>query len=241
MTPPSSSAAQRRQRLIERLRAYFIAGVLVTGPLALTLYLTWLFVDFIDTSVSSLLPGHYNPATYLPFHIPGLGLVIAVVGLTLVGALTAGYFGRFVLRLSERLLARMPIIRGIYGAVKQIFETVLANQSNTFREVVLVEFPRRGMWSVAFVTSRAEGEIEEHSGSGAVSIYVPTTPNPTSGYLLYVSRSELIALSMTVEEAIKLVISGGILVPPDRRSPAERERPLEAAGASPSRAPGAAD
>jgi uncharacterized membrane protein len=215
VTPPMRP--ERRQRVIDRLRAYFIAGVLVTGPIALTLYLTWLFIHFIDTSVSSLLPHEYNPATYLPFTVPGLGLVIAVAGLTLTGALTAGYVGRLFLRLSERLLARMPVVRGIYGAVKQVFETVLAKQSNTFREVVLVEYPRRGAWTIGFVTTRAEGEIAEIVSRDTVGVYVPTTPNPTSGFLLFVPRDELVLLSMTVEEGIKMVVSLGIVVPPDRR------------------------
>src|SRR5260370_22747304 len=111
----------------------------------------------------------------------------------------------------------MPVIRSVYGAVKQIFETVLAKQSNTFREAVLVEFPRKGMWTIAFITGRTEGEVQDLAGTEAVSVYVPTTPNPTSGYLVFLPRRELIVLSMTVEEAIKMVISGGIVTPPDRR------------------------
>ncbi len=233
-TPPRKAS---RNHLVERLRAYFFAGILVTGPIALTLYLTWLFVHFIDSSVSRLLPDAYNPATYLPFDIPGLGLVIAVLGLTLIGALTAGYVGRLFLRISERIVARMPIIRGVYGAVKQIFETVLAKQSNTFREAVLVEFPRRGMWTIAFITGRTEGEVGDLTGPDTVGVYVPTTPNPTSGYLVFVPRSEVILLSMTVEEAIKMVISTGIVTPPDRRAgrgsaPAEREIALPRANPS---------
>src|SRR5215472_4175620 len=150
-TPPTPPPPRKkpRNRFVERLRAYFFAGVLVTGPIFLTLYLTWLFIHFIDSSVSWLLPDHYNPATYL--HVPGLGLVVGIIVLTAIGALTAGYVGRLFLRISERILARMPVIRNIYSAMKQIFETVLAKQSNTFREAVLVEFPRRGMWTIAFI------------------------------------------------------------------------------------------
>ncbi|HXP30049.1 MAG TPA: DUF502 domain-containing protein [Stellaceae bacterium] len=215
--PPALEPRRRRSHLMERLRAYFIAGILVTGPIALTLYLVWLFIAFFDGLVAKILPGRYNPETYLPFNVPGLGLVSAVVVLTLIGAATAGYLGRVFLRLSDRIMARMPVVRGVYSAVKQIFETVLAKQSNTFREVVLVEWPRAGMWTVAFVTARLEGEIRENAGPDAVAIYVPTTPNPTSGYLMFVPRRELITLAMSVEEGIKLVISGGIVTPPDRR------------------------
>jgi uncharacterized membrane protein len=222
---PPTAPTRLRLRLADRLRAYFFAGILITGPIALTLYLTWLFVHFIDQSVSELLPAGYDPAAYLPFHIPGVGLVIAVVGLTLIGAITAGFLGRVLVRWSERILARMPVIRGIYGAVKQIFETVLAKQSNTFREVVLIEFPRRDMWTIAFVTAVPEGELQEHAGPNAVAVFVPTTPNPTSGYLAFVRRRDLIPLAMTVEEGIKMVVSGGIVTPAERR-------PVTAAAAS---------
>jgi uncharacterized membrane protein len=165
----------------ERLRAYLIAGLLVTGPIALTFYLAWLFVSMIDGWVAGLIPDAYLPQTYLPVPIPGLGLIIVIGGLILIGALTAGYVGRLFLKLSDRIMTRMPVIRGIYGATKQIFETVLAKQSNTFREVVLVEFPRKDMWTIAFITGKTEGEIAEIAGDDPVSVYVPTTPNPTSG------------------------------------------------------------
>lgn len=219
-----------RNRLIERLRGYFFAGVLVTGPILLTIYLIWVFVGLIDGTMRWLLPDRYNPTTYL--HVPGLGVILGVITLTLIGAATANYVGRLFLRISDRILARMPVIRGVYGAMKQIFETVLAKQSNTFREAVLVEYPRRGMWTIAFITGRTEGEIRNLSGADPVSVYVPTTPNPTSGFLVFVPRSEVVMLSMTVEEAIKMVISVGIVTPPDRRPGALP--PAEAAMALPS-------
>jgi len=206
-----------RGTLAERLRAYLVAGLLVTGPISLTFYLAWVFVSSVDGWVAKLLPAEYNPAHWLPVPIPGLGVVLVVAGLILIGALTAGYLGRLLLRTSERLLNRMPVIRGLYSATKQIFETVLAKQSNTFREVVLVEFPRREMWTIGFITGRAEGEIRDLSDEPEVlNVYVPTTPNPTSGYLVFVPRRDVVALSMTVEEAIKFVISGGIVAPPPR-------------------------
>jgi uncharacterized membrane protein len=203
----------------ERLRAYFLAGILVTGPIAFTLWITWSIVDFVDRLVSHLVPTSYNPSTYFPFNIPGFGLVVAVVALTLIGWLTAGYVGRLLLRLSDRIMKRMPVVRSIYGALKQIFETVLAKRSSSFREVVLVEWPRRGMWTVAFVTAQGEGELKSNVAPDSIGLYVPTTPNPTSGYLVYVSREEVVPLSMSVEEGIKLVISGGIITPEVRDLP----------------------
>ncbi len=206
---------RRRRRFLirERLRGYFLAGILVTGPTALTLYLTWVFVNFIDVSVGYILPKEYNPETYLPFYIPGIGLIVAVIGLTLIGAATAGYLGRILMRINERILVRMPIVRGVYSAVKQIFETVLAKQSKSFREVVMIEWPRKEMWTIGFVTAPVEGEMALHSGSDSIAVYIPTTPNPTSGYLMFVPRKDAITLDMTVEDAIKYVISTGIVAP----------------------------
>jgi len=210
---PNRPRWRRRWPIMEHLRGYFIAGILVTGPTALTLYLTWTFITFIDNSVGHLLPDALNPQTYL--HIPGIGLIIAVVGLTLIGAATAGVLGRILLRWSERILARMPVVRGIYSAAKQIFETVLAKKSNSFREVVMIQWPRPGMWTIAFVTASVEGEMGDLVGQDPVAVYVPTTPNPTSGYLMFVRRQDVVTLSMTVEDAIKYVISTGIVQPPD--------------------------
>jgi uncharacterized membrane protein len=208
-----------------RLRAYFLAGVLITAPISITFYLAWLFINFVDSKVTPLIPLKYNPETYLPFATPGLGLVVVFVALTLIGALTAGFVGRLYLRTSERMLNRMPVIRGFYGAIKQILETVLAQQSNAFREAVLVEYPRRGMWAVAFITGRTKGEVQSLTEEECINIFLPTTPNPTSGFLLFVPKKELVPLSMSVEEAIKMVISGGIVTPPDRRSEAEKAIP----------------
>ena len=172
--------------LLARLRAYFLAGVLVTAPVAVTFYIVWLIVSFVDNRVSQLIPARYSPENYLPFGIPGLGLVIAIIVLTLIGAVTAGYLGRVVVRLSDAILARMPVVRSIYGATKQIFETVLAHKSTAFRQVCLVEYPRRGIWSLGFVTGTAVGEIQERTSDQVVNVFLPTTPNPTSGFLLLV-------------------------------------------------------
>lgn len=239
MTPPSSykentpadetGAARPRMSLSQRLRAYLFAGILVTAPIFITFYLAWLFVTFVDSKINPLIPAKYNPETYLPFAVPGLGLIILIIGLMLVGALTAGFFGRLWMRLSERVLSQMPVIRNVYSAVKQILETVLAQQSNAFREAVLIEYPRRGIWAIGFLTGQTKGEVQNLTEEECINVFLPTTPNPTSGFLLFVPKKDLVPLSMTVEEAIKMVISGGIVTPPDKRPEHEQNTPVVAA------------
>lgn len=202
------------RRVLSRIRSYFLAGILVTAPLGITVYLGVVFIAFIDGSVIPLIPEEY-----LPYRIPGLGLIILVVVLTLIGALTAGLFGRWLVRTGERILNRMPVVRSVYGAIKQILETILAQKSQAFREAVLVEFPRRDAWTVGFITSQTKGEVARKlPDQDLVSVYVPTTPNVTGGYMLFVPRSEILPLSMSVEDAWKLVISMGIVVPPEKLS-----------------------
>jgi uncharacterized membrane protein len=216
-----TQAGQKTQHTLgfgQRVRAYFLTGILITAPLFITGYLAWLFIGFVDAKVTPLLPEQYNPESYLPFGVPGLGLIILFVFLTIVGAVTAGFFGKLWLRFTERLLNRMPVVRNIYSAVKQILETVLAQQSSAFREAVLVEYPRRGLWAIAFITGRTEGEVQNVTEEECINIFLPTTPNPTSGFLLFVPKKDLISLSMSTEEAIKMVISGGIITPPDLRT-----------------------
>ncbi|MBT7956183.1 MAG: DUF502 domain-containing protein [Rhodospirillaceae bacterium] len=208
-----------------RIRGYFLAGVLVTAPLGITGYLAWVIVNFIDESVTPLVPAQYNPETYLPFSLPGLGVLILIIILTVIGALTAGLLGRWLLHTGERILNQMPVVRSIYSAIKQIFETVMGKQSSAFREAVLVEYPRRGIWAIAFITGVTEGEVQNLTEQETVNIFLPTTPNPTSGFLLFVPKEEVVPLDMSVEEAIKMVISGGIVTPPDRRPLAKQQTP----------------
>ncbi len=211
------------------IRAYFLTGILVTAPISITIYLAWLFITFVDEKVTPLIPVQYHPETYLPFSIPGLGLVIVFIFLTTVGMLTAGFLGRFLIKLWEGILAKLPVVRSVYGATKQILETVLAQQSQAFREAVLVEYPRRGIWAIAFITGRTEGEVQNITEEECINIFLPTTPNPTSGFLLFVPKKELVPLSMSVEEAVKMVISGGIVTPPDRRTAKEKATPVVSA------------
>ena len=215
-----------RPTIFGRLRTYMFAGILVTAPIGITLYLTWVIVHFIDSKVMPLLPQKYNPETFLPFSIPGIGLIVMLIALTLIGWLTAGILGRWIIRFSEHLLARMPVVRNIYSAIKQIVETVMAQQSSAFREVVLIEYPRRGIWAVGFITGGTVGEVQNITDDKMVNIFLPTTPNPTSGFLLFVPEKDVYRLSMTVEEGIKMVISAGIVTPPDRRPSSDREKPV---------------
>ena len=202
-----------RGRLARRLRNYFLTGIVVIGPIGLTIWLTLQIVGFIDNTVRALVPARYE--NLLSSGIPGLGVVISVVGLMLVGFVTANFLGRALIGYGEQLVDRMPIVRSLYGALKQIFETVLAQSSSSFREVVLVEYPRKGLWAMAFVTGETKGEVQNITEDDVVNIFLPTTPNPTSGFLLFVPRRDLVILRMTVEEGIKLVISGGLVAPPD--------------------------
>lgn len=216
--------------VLAHIRGYFLAGLLVTIPIAVTIYIAWAFINFVDNIISVVIPAPYHPENYLPFAVPGLGLVTMFVGMTVIGWLAAGFAGRFVLRIGERIVARMPVVRSVYGAVKQITETVLAQKSQAFREVVLFEYPRRGTWALGFITGVTKGEVQNLTADEVLNVFLPTTPNPTSGYLLFVPRREVIFLDMTVEEGIKMVVSGGIVTPPDRRPEPARRIPRTSAG-----------
>ena len=200
--------------VVARLRTYFFAGVLVVAPIGITLYIAWLILDFVDSRIIPLIPPRYNPETYLPFDIPGLGVIIVLVVITAIGATAASFVGRFFVRLAERIVTRMPVIRGIYGAVKQLVESVFSQKAGAFRQVVLVEWPREGTWTLGFLTSQTASEIQRRLPREVVSVMVPTTPNPTSGYIVFVPKEAVIPLEMSVEDAMKMVLSSGIVVPP---------------------------
>lgn len=199
-----------------RLRTYFLTGLVVAAPIWITIYLTRWFIEFIDEYIVGFFPAAYHPDKLLPFTIPGIGLVIVLVGLTLLGALTANFLGRRILGWGERLVDRMPVIRNLYSALKQIFETVVSQSGTSFRDVGLIEYPRRGLFAMVFITTQTKGEIVDRARTDdeLVSVFLPTTPNPTSGFLLFVPKSDIEILDMTVEEAAKLIISAGLVEPP---------------------------
>ena len=215
-----------KRSLAARMRNYFLTGIIVTAPISITLYVSWQFITFIDRQVTPLIPPDYNPESYLPFGLPGLGLVIMVVALMIIGALAAGFMGRWFMRASEHLLERMPVVRTIYSALKQVFETVFAEKSKAFREVVLIEYPRKGIWVIGFATGSTTGEVRNIIEHEIVNVFLPTTPNPTSGFLLFLPRKDVIFLNMSVEEGVKMVISAGVVTPPDTRPPEVKAKPL---------------
>ncbi len=210
--------------LLATLRRNFLTGVVVAAPIGITIFLTWTFIEFVDSKVTPLIPKQYNPEEYLQFSIPGLGVLVVVASLTLLGALTANLFGRTILDLGERFVDRMPVVRSIYATLKQIFETAVSQSENSFKEVGLIEYPRPGLYAICFVTTNTKGEIKSLVGEEMVSVFLPTTPNPTSGYLLFVPRADIQILDMTVEEGAKLVISAGIVEPDYPRTGASKER-----------------
>ncbi len=220
-----------RPRFFARLRTYFLTGFVVAAPIAITVYITWWFVSLFDDWIKPFVPPEFNPDNYLPFSLPGVGLLLALLSITVIGALTANLFGRTIVAYWESVLERMPVVRNIYRALKQIFETVLAQSSSSFREVVLIEYPRKGLYAIAFVSRNTTGEVPVKADTGElVSVFLPTTPNPTSGFLLFVPQKDIIRLEMSVEEAAKLVISAGLVVP-------EHNSDADEAGESSGKAP----
>ena len=201
---------------MSRIRSWFFTGILVMTPLILTIYVVWAFITFVDNLVVPMVPYYYRPSTYLPFPIPGLGLIIVFIFTTLVGILATGLFGRTLIRLWENILSRMPVVRSVYSAIKQILETVMATQSDAFRQAVLVEYPRKDIWAIGFVTGSTKGEVGENVNKKMVNVFMPTTPNPTSGFLLFFPEKDLIFLKMSVEDALKLVVSGGMVIPKNK-------------------------
>lgn len=199
-----------------RLRTYFLTGFVICAPLAITVWLTWSFMKWVDSWVKPYIPARYNPDSYLLISVPGFGLVVALLLITLVGFLTANLIGRTIIGWGERLLGRTPLVRTLYPALKQIFETVFADHSSSFKTAALIEYPRRGIWSIVLIATTARGEIAsmiETSGEEILAVFLPPTPNPTSGFLLYVPRSDVKVLNMRVEDAMKLVVSAGIVGP----------------------------
>lgn len=197
------------------MRKYLIAGLLVWMPLGITFLVIRAIVSLLDQTLL-LLPQAYQPDNVLGFHIPGLGVVLAVVLVLTTGMVVANLLGRRLVVAWESLLSRIPLVRTLYAGVKQIMEAVLATDAKSFRKVLLVEYPRKGLWSLAFLTSDKLGEVQEKTQKQVISVFIPTTPNPTSGFVIMVPEDEVIELDMAVEDGLKMIISMGVVVPGEK-------------------------
>ncbi len=201
--------------LMARFRNYFLTGLIVAGPIAITFYLTWWFVNWVDGIVRPFVPVAYRAETYLPFPLPGTGLIIAVFALTLLGFLTANLVGRKLVEYGERLLGRMPVVRAIYRSLKQVFETLFSGNGNSFRRVGLVEFPSPGMWSIVLISQPPSADISTHlpGTEEHMSVFMPCAPNPTTGFFFYVPKSKVVEVEMSTEDAATLIMSCGVVQP----------------------------
>jgi uncharacterized membrane protein len=209
------------------LRRYLVAGLLVWLPLGATYFVIRLLVEWMDQSLL-LLPDRFRPESLLGLHIPGLGVLLSLMILLLTGLVAANLFGRKLVSLWEQLLSRIPLVRSIYSAVKQLVETVFTDNSNAFRKVVLVEFPRRGLWTLAFLTNDEQGPVQQATGERVISVYIPTTPNPTGGYFVLVPQVDVREINLSVDDGLKLLLSMGAVSPDKVAAPQEGDRLAEA-------------
>ena len=214
--------------MLARLRTSFLTGIVVIAPVALTIWLIWSVIGWIDGFVLPFVPDAYRPEKILntffgydlKLNIRGVGVVVFLVFATLVGWLAKGLIGRSFIRYAENLVNRMPVVRSFYSGIKQIAETVFAQQERSFEKACMIEYPRKGIWAIGFISTTAKGEIAERNSSKGpmVSVFVPTTPNPTSGFLLFFPKADIVELDMSIEDAAKLVISAGLVYPPTKKT-----------------------
>ncbi len=214
-----SAALKEKERHVfmklgAKLRAYFFTGILVTAPVAMTFYVAYKVILWIDSGVSRLLPpGLKEYYQELPFTVPGLGIVVLIVVMTFIGMFAAGFVGKFFIRLGDWIVKKIPLISTVYSLLKKVFETFLSDSTSAFSKVVLLEYPRKGLWILGLVSTDTEGEVKDILRQDMVNVFIPTTPNPTSGFLIFVPVKDVTFLEMSVEEALKFIISGGIVAP----------------------------
>lgn len=222
-------AVHRKRGVIARLRANFLTGLVVILPSVLTVWLVWKFTGWIDSWVLPLIPARFQPEQYIGINLRGVGVIIFLVFTVAIGWIAKGLIGRSMIGWAEGLVDRMPVVRSIYNGVKQVAETIFSQSETSFDKSCLIEYPRKGIWGLGFVSTPAKGEILASLPDDAVlTVFVPTTPNPTSGFLLFVPKHEVILLEMSVEDAAKLVISGGLVYP----TPKEAKEALDRAKAA---------
>jgi uncharacterized membrane protein len=212
---PFMPIAAVRPTISQRIRGYFFTGIVIAGPLAVTVYITTWIIGLIDAWFKPLIPAGFFPPWLAPYNVPGLGLIIAFVSLTLLGFLTANLVGRWMISISETALGRMPVVRGLYKGMKQIFETLFSQSGTSFRKVGLIEYPGKGLWSIVFISASPEGQVLEAlpGSDDYVSCFLPCSPNPTTGFFLYLKKSEVVEVNISIDDAAKLVMSAGLIQP----------------------------
>ncbi len=198
-----------------RLRGYFLTGLIIVGPVAITIYVVWWFINLVDAWVKPLIPKVYLPETYLPFSVPGVGLIVGILGLMLIGALTANLFGRTIVAYGEMMLDRMPVVRGVYRLLKQIFTTIFSKSGSSFKRVGVIEFPRKGLFALVFVSGEPPAEVKSKIGNGEalMTVFMPNAPNPTTGFVIFMPAKDVTLLDMTIEDGAKMVVSAGLVAP----------------------------
>lgn len=209
--PRDTNKKKQKHSFVVSIRNNFFAGVVVALPIAVTVWLIFKLVDFTDKIVKPVIPEQLNPDTYLPFSVPGIGIIVAIVAIWILGVVATNFFGSRLLRLGENILSRVPLVSTIYGTMKQIVVTMAKQKDQAFKEVCLLEYPRRGLWAIGFITTDLHGAPQKHLKEGYICVFVATTPNPTSGVLVFVKRTDVKILDMTPEEGAKMVISGGMV------------------------------
>lgn len=221
-TSPPEHEHEHHQSFGRRLTSYFLTGLVIAGPIGITLYIAWWIIGVVDDFVKPLIPPQYHPDTYLPISVPGFGLLVAATAVMLLGFLTANLVGRSLLQIGESLFSRLPMISTLYRGLKQLFETVVTQSSQSFKQVGLIQYPRPGLWAIVLISTQAKGEVAEkvNGDEKILSCFLPTTPNPTSGFLLFVPESEVTILDMSTEDAAKLIISAGLVAPEYRKKTA---------------------
>lgn len=204
-------------KLGSKIKAYFFTGILVTAPVGMTFYLAYKLIIWLDRLVNRVLPPEFRPDNYLPVTVPGLGIIVLTALMIVIGMFATGFLGKFFLRLGEWILYKLPFISSVYSLIKQVFATFLSNKNRAFNRVVMLEYPRKGLWILGLVGTETGGEMQEKLPEPMLNVFIPTTPNPTSGFLIFVPKSEVIEVDMSVEEAIKFIISGGIVNPEEKK------------------------
>ena len=218
MNTPFDEEPHRRRGLLARLRGAFLTGLVVIAPVGLTIWLIWSVVGWIDGVVLPLVPQTMRPEQYIGINLRGVGVIIFLMFTIIVGWVAKGIIGRSLIGFAEGLVNRMPVVRSVYSGIKQISETVFAQSESSFEKACLIQYPRRGIWAIGFISTTAKGEIAQRAETSGrlISVFVPTTPNPTSGFLLFFPEEDVTELDMSVEDAAKLVISAGLVYPNEK-------------------------